>query len=252
MIEIPRSLDATLREGDRGIVVWSVQRTCNRHAIPCAEDMVWGPQTTDAAKLLQVKLGVTPDGIFGPASQSALARRLCSKEETEHELPQQLLFSKVSYESGGYLGAVNWSVAGGVDCGITQRRVYDEQYDDDAAVKRAFDPVYQLNLSGASVSELYGIFLARPGIRGNRQMAYRVAVLNHNYPSLADRISWNGIAGLTSYYTTPQTWVTSFGLRFPDGAAIRTPLEWGQRYALGNSAHREPGQAVKLVQDWSP
>lgn len=251
-IEIPRTIDYTIKEGDRGIVVFSVQRTCNRlTAGVIGEDMDWGPATTKAAKALQYKLGVEGDGIYGPATQQALAKFICNQSEVEHGLPQNLIFSVVAYESGGYLGAVNWSVAGGVDCGVTQRRVYDEQYSDDAAVKRAFDPVYQVRLSASSFDDLYGIFLGRPGTGGNRQLAYRLAVLNHNYPSLADRISRDGISGLSSYYRSPQTWVTDFGLKFTDGALIRTPLEWGQRYALGNSAHDEPGQAVKLVRSWT-
>lgn len=244
---IPTTIDYTLKEGDNGIVVFAVQRACNKLGIVCAEDMAFGPATSKAVQTLQRRLGVTSDGICGPGTQAALATYLANVQEAEHNLPKNLLASVIAYESGGYLGAVNWSVEGGVDCGITQRRVYDEDYGDTAVIKRAFDAAYQVNLSGGSFAELQQIFLSRPGCGGSKELSWRLGVLNHNYPTLADRISRVGISGLTSYYLTAQSWVTDNGLKFPDGAPIRTPLEWGQRYALGNSAHREPGQAVKGV-----
>lgn len=250
-LAIPKSTLYTLAEGVTGIPAFAVQRVCNKLGYPTTEDLDFGPKTKASVQKLQQRLSVTADGILGPQTQGKLAGYLCARQEAANDLPNSLLYSKISYESGGYLAAVNWSVAGGVDCGMTQRRVYDEQYGDDAVVKRAFDAVYQVDLSGDRVSELFGIFLARPGVKGNRELAYRVAVLNHNYPSLADAISRYGISGLSTYYKSPQSWVKSHGLRFPDGDAIETPLEWGQRYSLGNSSHNEPGQAVRLVRNWA-
>lgn len=249
MLAIPKSTLYMLKEGASGIPAFTVQRLANKLGIPTAEDLSWGPKTTESAKKVQTRLAVTADGVFGPATQRALTEYLCDRES--QSLPAKLLISKITYESMGYLTAVNWSVAGGVDCGITQRRVYEEQYLDDAAVKRAFDAVYQVGLSADRVLELYGIFLPRAGVKGNKELAWRLAVLNHNYPSAADTISRNGINGLSSYWRTTQNWVTVHGLKFPDGAPIRTPLEWSQRYALGNQNHNEPGQAVRLVRSWS-
>lgn len=243
---IPAETDYVLREGDRGIVVWALQRVCNSFGIAVVEDGDFGPATTRAAKALQQALGIVVDGVVGTGTQGKLAQRLCGQEERAENLPDKLLLSKIQYESGGVLGAVNWSVAGGVDCGITQRRVYSDAYGDEATIKRAFDPRYQINLSGNRVAELHDIFLAREHVH-THEGAYRLAVLNHNYPLLADKISRVGVEGLTSYYTTTQSWVTVHNLHFPDGAAIKTPLQWGQRYALGAPEHNEPGQAVKLV-----
>jgi hypothetical protein len=246
---IPRETDYTLKEGDRGIVVWALQRQCNRFDVDCAEDGVFGPRTEAAVGRLQTKLGVASDGVAGPATQQALARSLCAAHAAG--MPRDLLWSKCSYESGGYLGAVNWSVAGGVDCGVTQRRVYDEDYDDDAVIQRAFDAGYQVELSARTLINRHDAYLPRAGIGRSQELAWRTAVLYHNYQTLAERISANGVRGLTPYYTSTQTWVTTHGLRFPDGAPVRTPLEWGQRYSLGNAGHDEPGQAVKLVRSWA-
>jgi hypothetical protein len=247
MITIPKKLQPVIREGDHGIGVFAVQRVCNRFKITCAEDLDFGPATTKAVRQLQARFKLTADGVVGPHTQAALATRLCNQHEDAHGLPKDLLASLIAYESGGMLTAVNWSVPGGVDCGIIQRRVYQDTYHDDAIVKRAFDAPYQVNLTGGSISDLFLIFLARPGVKKSRELAWRLAVLNHNYPLLADKISRVGVKNLTSYYTTPQSWVLSFEIKFPDGTPVSSPLDWGARYALGNSAHREPGQAVRSV-----
>ena len=259
---LPKLTDYVLQVGDRGIVVWSLQRACNRLAIPTKEDGDFGPKTQESTKALQRKLGVDPqnqkallaDGIAGPATQRSLSYYICSAQEINHDLPVKLLFSKVSYESSNYLGAVNWSVPGGVDVCFSQRRVYEYEYDIEARVLAAFDAVHQIAGSGAQISSLYGTFFntsSRKGTYKKHELSLRVTVLNHNYPNLADKVSRVGVSGLSFYYTTPQSWVYRHGLKFPDGHPIRTPLEWGQRYSLGNSTHNEPGQACKLVTDWS-
>jgi hypothetical protein len=248
MLTIPRQTAYTIKEHDRGIPVFAVQRACNKAGISTAEDMIFGPATLKSVKALQAKMKTQADGVVGPATQHAIGKYLCTKEERNlPSLPKGLLWSQVSYESGGYLAAVNWSTPGGVDCGITQRRIYDEQYQDDAAIKRAFDAYYQIGLLADRLVELAGIFLPRPGVKGDHERAYRLAALNHNYPSAADQISRVGINGLSAYWTRSASWVTANNLKFPDGASIRTPLEWAQHYALGSAQHNDPGQAVKGV-----
>lgn len=245
---IPAQTDTSLRLGDVGVVVWGLQKQCGQlTGTVMLLDGVFGRSTEAAVKQLQGVLGVTADGVAGPRTQAALAQLLANQATG---LPDQLLWSKVSYESGGLLGAVNWSVPGGVDCGVTQRRVYAADYTNDDAIQRAFDPAYQIKLSARGLRSRYALYLSRSGTRHSPELTWRTAVLAHNYPALADKISLVGIAGLTSYYTTPQNWVIRFGLSFPDGQPIRTPLQWGQRYSLGSQAHNEPGRAVRLVTSW--
>lgn len=251
---IPQETDYVLREGDQGIVVWAFQRTCERLSIPVAggPDGDFQEGTVAAAKILQVKLGFVGkdvDGVVGPQTQHGLAEYLTHREETLTKVPLNILLSLVTYESSGLLGAVNYSKAGGIDCGMCQRRVYEVDYDDEDVIRRAFDAAYQLDLLADRIKDLKSIFLSRKVIR-KLETAYRCAVLSHNYPYLADQISRVGFKGLSSYYNSPQEWVVEVGLRFPDGQPVRTPLEWGQRYALGAPNHNEPGQAVKFV-DWS-
>jgi hypothetical protein len=248
-LTIPTSSVYVIKQGSTGIPAWSVQRVLNKLGYPTGEDASFGPQTEGNVKKLQTRIGVTADGIVGPTTQRKLAELLCARQEKNNDLPDKLLLSKITYESAGLLAAVNWSVAGGVDCGVTQRRVYTTDYDDEGVIKRAFDAVYQIDLSGDRVRELFDIFRQRPAVT-SRELALRLAILNHNYPYAADQISRKGISGLSSYWRTPQDWVKVHGLRFPDGVAIVTPLQWSERYALGNSEHREPGQSVRYVSNW--
>jgi Putative peptidoglycan binding domain len=250
-LTIPTSTIYTLKKGMTGTAVFALQRVLNRRGITVVEDGVFGLGTEAGTKKLQASLNVDVDGVAGPATQQALARLLCSRQRVASAVPDKLLDSQVGWESGGLLAAVNWGTPGGVDCGLVQRRVYSAQYDDEAAVKRAFDAVYQLDLLGDSLRELHDIFLARPGANGSSELAWRLAVLNHNYPYAADQISRKGVNGLSSYWFTPQDWVVDAGVHFPDGAAVQTPFQWCQRYSLGSKAHNEPGQGVKLVTSWS-
>ncbi len=253
---IPKETDYVLREGDRGVVVWALQRTCNKLGIPTSEDGAFGPSTVVSAKAIQIMLKTAQDGIVGPTTQRLLAEHLCRRQESRSHLYNKLLLSLVMYETGGYLGAVNYNKPGGVDCGLVQRRVYDFQLGDDQAVKDAFDAAYQLGIVAADLKLEYARIMAR-GVVRKSQTGWRLAILDHNYPALADAISRNGFKRLSSYYTTPQDWTilydgkgNPYRLKFPDGHEVRTPLEWGQRYALGNPDHSEPGQAVKLV-EWT-
>lgn len=245
-LTIPKTTDYALKRGDRSLAVWALQRACNRLGVPTGEDGDFGPGTEASVKKVQAKLRILADGIAGPGTQTAIGKYIAYDKEGDKKLPQHLLSSVFNHESSYYLGAVNWSSPGGVDCGLAQRRVYERDYGNDAVIYRAFDGFYQAGLVANQISELKSIYYSRPPV-DTYEFAYRLAVLHHNYPSASDLISKVGISGLSAYWRTPQTWVVNAGMKFPDNTSIRTPLEWCQHYSLGNSAHNDPGQAVKLV-----
>lgn len=257
-ITIPSATVYSVREKDAGLVVYALQKALNHFAMPdhkIATDGTFGKSTTWATRFFQGTFFMEVDGVAGPATSAQLCELLCAEQEVNHELPDKILLSKVRYESSETLGAVNWSKAGGVDCCFTQRRVVEADYHNAPVVERAWDPPYQAELSGSRVRELHDLNLKFGSKIRRDETAWRVAVLAHNYPTLADQIRRVGFKGLSSYYTTPQDWTIfydkngrPFRLKFPDGHEVATPLEWGQRYALGNPGHNEPGQAVKLVE----
>src|SRR5436190_8348010 len=118
--QIPPRTQYTIKQGETGIAVWTLQRVCNKAGIDVTEDGDFGPKTLAAVKKLQAKLSITQDGIVGPATQSGIAGWLCARQRITNELPGLLLDSIVAWESGSYLAAVNWGTPGGVDCGLVQ------------------------------------------------------------------------------------------------------------------------------------
>jgi hypothetical protein len=286
ILTLPTRTDYSLKRDDTGAHVFALQRALNGwNELTLVEDGVFGVGTDIAVRHFQTARKFTTDGIAGPVTQHALVSYHIDRQDKD--VPEGLLAGFAEMEGGWLLGAVNWSVPGGVDCGALQRRVYDEANVDgdfwrahvirqngaptgacDSAlrdrvradtktVQRAFDVGYQARLLNESLSELATLFVQRAGSRDGhggmsaREKAGRLAALNHNYPSGADTLSRTPIASLSAYWTTPQTWVTGFQLRFPNGDPVRTPLDWAHRYAgvLGR-AHGTNGAVTKYVRTW--
>lgn len=267
---IPRATVQAMRRGDEGIVVWALQKALGAlKGWSVAADGRYGPNTEAAVKALQNAEKLTTDGIAGPMTQRALILRHIRVVEATEALPAGLLEGFAQGEGNFLLGAVNWSVPGGVDCGTFQRRVFVEDFDDSAVIERAFDVAYQARLVAQRLVELRGIFIARAGTNDGtvapREKAWRLAVLNHNYPTAADRFSRTPIAQLDPYWTTTQAWVvtattykradgTTYRLKFPDGTVVNTPLQWSHLYAgiLGAEEYGWPGSITRQVTDWTP
>lgn len=246
MTAIPASTIYSSERGDRGLVVWAIQRGLNSTGYLLAEDSDYGPVTEGVVRDFQEKHGLAADGVFGPASSAKLAWVL--ERAVRHTVPAGLLRGLVEGESGELIGAVSWSSPGGVDCSYVQRRVYESQFGTDAEY-RAFDALYQLNLLARRLRERKDAFYGRENVVSHER-AWRLATLHHNYPYAADKLShgeWK-----TSYSTSPQDWVIRIGARFDDGTPVETPLQWCKWYSLGAQRHDHPGTMVRYVRDWIP
>lgn len=261
---IPSQTVRTVARGYRGIVAWSLQKALDDLGdYTVATDGDFGPATEEAVRRYQGETRLTVDGVAGPATQRDLVERhIRFRYSADPGLPVGLLEGFCEMEGGWLLGAVNWSVAGGVDCSVLQRRVYEKDYGNDAVIERAFNLKYQGRLLSGSLIRLRDIFHPRAGTNdghagmGANEKAWRLAALDHNYPSAAHRLSYTPIASLYkypyTYWTTTQSWVTAHGFRFPDGTPVRTPLEWCHLYSgvLGGK-HGHVGNVTKYVSRWS-
>lgn len=78
------SVEETLREGDRGPAVKSLQRRLRLSA-----DGVFGPMTTRAVKGFQRRRGLDVDGIVGPITRRALGLARFSSSGVRHPDPDQ-------------------------------------------------------------------------------------------------------------------------------------------------------------------
>jgi peptidoglycan hydrolase-like protein with peptidoglycan-binding domain len=243
---IPASTPTSLKEGASGAAAFAVQSALAALGYQLSTDGAWGPQTTAVVKEFQRKNGLTQDGVAGPLTPARVATRLVGKTDSSLALPVGLMQGFAQAEGGNYLAAVNRSVPGGVDCGLFQRRVLQADYENDAVVRRAFDGGYQRNLLASQLRDRRDAYY-----KGDNQKAWRLAALHHNYPYGAQQISDKGYSGLSSYWRTPQTWVTNIHARFPDGEVVQTPLEWCKHYALGAPEHNDPGLVTRNVTSWS-
>jgi peptidoglycan hydrolase-like protein with peptidoglycan-binding domain len=249
-------LHPTIKKGDRGIVVWAFQKALDDlYSIAVTPDGDFGPHTYDVVRAFQKGEGLTMDGVAGPVTQKHLVtRHVVAHREN---VPKGLMDGFAAMEGGWLIAPMNWSTPGGVDCGAFQRRVYAADYGNNAVIERAFNTGYQARLLCGNLLELRSIFGPRAGTRDGsmdaNEKAWRLAALNHNYPSAADRLSRTPIKSLTSYWTSAQEWVSRYGFKFPDGWAVRTPLEWAHLYAgVLDGAHGHRGNVTKNVSDWTP
>ncbi len=251
---VPPSTVWSVEFGDKGIVVWAVQKALNATALKPENkvqvDSVFGDSTNAAVWRFQEKKGLDPDGVFGIQSSTEMVKALVPKaadgagsSTTDRLIVQDLLRGLVEGESGNAIGAVNWSVAGGVDCSYTQRRVYDSALDDTPTVQRAFDAVYQLRLFASRLKEHHDIYL--PRVSGVQESAWRLATLYHNYPYAAEQLSLGKWPN--TYSTNEQAWVVANNVYFPDHVQVKTPLQWCQHYSLGAPEHGDPGTMTKFV-----
>jgi hypothetical protein len=250
----PRGLVYSVSLGDTGWPVYAAQ--CALDSIRFATKETWpnltpdgdfGQFTDEAARAFQLKYGLTVDGKLGPASARKLVELLDHRVHTLlPAVPDGLIRGMAEGEGGDILAAVNWSIPGGVDCGIMQYRVYGPPYDLEA-MRSAFNPVQAMLRAGTDFLARTEAFTAYAAVRNHakpQEFAKRLAVLAHNWPAGALDLAKDG---LLSRPNDLATWVPS-GAKFPDGTAVKTRLQWAQFYALGG-IH---GEAViaKYVKEW--
>jgi hypothetical protein len=241
------SFPYSIRKDDTGIRPWALQRGLNGVGWDLLEDAVFGDETEFAVKAWQGNHDLVADGLFGAVSSAALAKQF---DNMQTGLPVGLVRGQMETESGNWIAAVNWSVPGGVDCGYTQRRVYASDFENQDVLRRAFDSSYQIGLLATRLKERKAVYRVRAAVQTD-EFAWRLASLYHNYPTAADTISKVGYGGLSSYWTTPQTWVQNIGAKWPDGLLVDTPLGWSKYYALGAPGRNWPGATTKYVNDWT-
>lgn len=239
-----RTTPASIRDGDEGWPVYALQRALCAHGKAIASDGDFGPNTKSKVKDAQRRLGLTADGIAGPKTQTALCVELAD-DLSIHGLPSGLARSLMEGESGYFLGAVNWSVAGGVDVSVMQRRVFGPPYSP-TILMDAYDPMgairWSLNLLDRRAQDFYD----SPGVRRRSdrlEYSIRLALLAHNWPWAAGELA----AGRALSTTKPATWVPK-GLKFPDGGSVISYSDWAQFYALGGR-HGE-ARMTKYVKRW--
>jgi peptidoglycan hydrolase-like protein with peptidoglycan-binding domain len=207
----PTTTKSSFRRGDTHLGVWAIQRLLNTvyagKMTPLVEDGAFGAGTDTTVRKYQADVGIVSDGIVGQQTQQRMTRSVIIRVPYGADLPKGLLEGQINLESGGYLAAVNASVAGGLDLGLTQRRVYGPPYSE-ASVMQAMDPLGSVTLSAANLwtnADKYRN--AHLGCPFNR---WELAVLSHNWPVAAEQFFKYGHLlspnNLATWAPRPMTW----------------------------------------------
>jgi peptidoglycan hydrolase-like protein with peptidoglycan-binding domain len=240
-------IPSSTRKGDSGWPVFALQCGLDTLGYSLDADGSFGPATDEAVRHFQKDNKLIVDGIAGSASQQRVTLLIDARTHERHrELPVGLLRGFAETEGGNNLGAVNWNIAGGVDCGVVQIRVYGPPYDR-TAMMNAFDP-------GKAMERVALTFKGR--VDSNRSLPYakrqslefsqRCAALSWNWPYAAEQYAKYGKLPSPSQNAT---WAVIQGQRvkFPDGSPVMTWKDWAEFYALGGK-HGE-GRVTRFV-DW--
>jgi peptidoglycan hydrolase-like protein with peptidoglycan-binding domain len=248
---IPNSSVGPLRAGDRGITVWALQTALGVHA-----DGVYGPLTQSAVESFQRAKGLTLDGKAGTLeTQPALIAMLIARSDAG--TPDGLARGIAQGESTLTFGAVNWSVAGGVDVGAFQRRLQLAPTPTDALIEWGFNVATQAKLVSASLIKEHNNFLGLAGTKdaykgmSAQEKAWRLAALDHNYPRV--RCVWRRrrSAPCRRRGRRRRRGSRAPGTTSRTGTAVRTPLEWTHLYAgVLAGAHGTQGSVTKYVTNW--
>lgn len=221
----------SLKRGMVGHEIYALQVLLNQLTTGpsvMVEDGVFGPLTEKKVIGLQKTENLVTDGIAGTLTQRALLIRGCKKVEHVEQIPDGLAKGIMEGESGFAVGAVNWDVPGGVDCGPIQLRVYTDQFGDEDVWRRAFG--YDgIAWSMAALADQKAKFHGMAGAKTTKS-AWRLAILNHNWPSAAA----NYAKGLTDW--------TYFAKWYPggpidDGQTVSTARDYEvRRYTMRTKA----------------
>jgi peptidoglycan hydrolase-like protein with peptidoglycan-binding domain len=201
--------------------VWALQQALyeiNPDLGAAFPDGYFGERTEQAVKSYQSRRGLTADGVAGPATQK---RIIVGWKNQITGVKENLLDGFCEIEGGWLLAPVNWSVAGGVDVGAVQNRVYDlsgttswslvngiptqELLDrvvfDPNKVAIALDAKVTVGNLGADLKRRRDAYfkgtnsvgkVIYPYTKGNDRRSWEMSSLYHNWPYAANLIAGGG------------------------------------------------------------
>lgn len=264
LVNFPNAVaPVTIKRGGVGWPIYGLQSGLKAVGHNLVVDGDFGPATEKATKVFQGKAKLTVDGLAGPTTQRALAIAVLGAMDLDM-LPEGLPQSLMEGEGGYNFGAVNWSVPGGVDCGLMQHRVYDP-YIHSALEDAFYAPVAIMDACHDLRDRAYGNpkragfpgFMTSPYVLSlpkakRKEAALRLALMAHNWPA-AGGASYIAIHGKCSNPDGACSWLPrdkrgNLVVKFPDGKLVQTRWEWCQFYAFGG-AHGA-ARMTKYVEGW--
>lgn len=159
--------------------VKAIQRRINSYggySPAVVEDGTYGPETAEAVKWLQGRLGVGVDGVVGPTTARAMFKDLLLWYGGVYHVPASQLHGFVMLESGYDPGAVG--VVSPADRGLNQ---INENAHPDVSDEEAFDPFFSIDYTAKRLGE------ARAKYSGKTvDLKTKCSVAQHNVPVAGD------------------------------------------------------------------
>lgn len=227
---------ASIKIGERGWRAYAVQKV-----VGVTADGVWGPATDTAVRAWQKANGLLNDGIVGPATQGKMIKVTTAKVDTHFTLmPDGLLAGFARVEGVDILAATNpYTPPGGkkgTDCGPCQIRVYEradgtyplDTVDSVYGLKDTFDPTQAFTITGRMFTGRISNYRSRNPSLSMHQII-EAAVLAHNWPAGADQIIRYGHVlspdSLAEWTVIPVAERAQYG-----GRTQYTRAEWAKEY----------------------
>lgn len=231
--------------------VWALQinlnNWCRSNGVkPIEETGNFQGGTAHVVRVFQRRTGLTIDGLAGTTTQRYLALRLLRPFQSEFIIPLGIMRGIVEGETGWAVGAVNWQVPGGVDCGWAQIRVLDGSSDDDYFL--AFNGDFAFKALAKRLRFQKDRYYLNPAFVGAKthENAWKYGILYWNWQSAADRYAlgykdWNymdtwyenGVRKQASRrMSEPAMWVQAVGI-----PGVITGHDWSNHYITSKTSY---------------
>jgi len=208
-----------IRLGAMGWPVYALQV-----AVGVTPDGTFGPMTERAVKKWQADHGLAADGVVGPRTQGRILWLASSRADKLAGVPVGLAAGFAQWEGGNLLAATNWYTppggVPGVDCGPAQWRQYGPPFLM-SGLKEAFDPNKALYHAAFAADYRRDEFVRRRPSLGRHWNGLRTAILAHNAPFMAEQIVRYG------HLSTPNALA---GWTIKPGGGHYTHGEWATVY----------------------
>ena len=237
-----RRTPSSLKEGDKGWPVYGLQTGLDAVGYALDADGDFGPATKSAVRNFQRRNKLTVDGVPGIRTQAKIVALIDKETHDRHrnKLPTGLLRGFAESEGGNNLGAVNWEVPGGVDCGVVQIRVYGPPYKQ-SELSNAYNPAISMERVAVTFQGRVTSYKLMNYAKGQgTKYAQRCAALAWNWPYAAEQYAKYG-----KLPNPGKTAEWAKGIKFPDGAPVVTWKDWAEFYAMGGR-HGE-GRVTRYV-----
>lgn len=204
----------------RGLKHWAVMAL--QINLGLTVDGNFGPDTEHAVTAYQAKHGLKSDGVAGVVTQRAIVVQMSAIPTARYGLPRRLLESMAQNESGFWLAAFAPHPSdGGFDLGALQK-----SFPTPGSRSEYLGALEVVGMAATTARKVRAQYDAYVPLTHDRRRAWELAVLSHNWPTAADNLARTGhVYKDASRDNRIEAWIVS-----ASRGRLHTPLEWVNSY----------------------